>query len=48
MDEKLGLGRKIVIDNVVQERDVDTAGRHVRRDHHGNLLRLELGRVNSW
>ena len=32
MNEKFGLRREVVIDDIVQQWDVDTAGRHVR-DH---------------
>ncbi len=36
MQEELGLGREVEVDDVVQQRDVNTAGRHVRHhQHHG-------------
>lgn len=36
MQKELGLGGEVIIDDVVQERDVDTTSRHVRhQQHHG-------------
>ena len=37
MQEQLGLGGKVVVDDVVQQGDVDTARRHVRHDQHHGL-----------
>lgn len=34
MQKELGLGGEVIIDDVVQERDVDTASRHVRHQQH--------------
>lgn len=36
MQEEFSLGRKVVVDDIVQQGDVNTAGGHVRHNqHHG-------------
>lgn len=37
MQEELGLGGEVIIDDVVQEWDVDTASCHVRHQQHHRL-----------
>lgn len=34
MQEQLGFGGEVIIDDIVQERDVDTASCHVRHQQH--------------
>ena len=34
VDEELALGGEVIVDHVVQQRDVDTAGSQVRHQHH--------------
>ena len=42
MDEELHLGREIVVNDVLEERDVDTSGRQVCHDKHAGPLLAEL------
>ena len=42
MDEELHLGREIVVDDVLEERDVETSGRQICHDEHAGPLLAEL------
>ena len=42
MDEELHLGREIVVDDVLEERDIDTSGRQICHDEHSGPLLAEL------
>lgn len=46
MQKELSLGGEVVIDDVVQERDVDTASRHVRHQQHHCLAMDEATDVD--
>ena len=46
VDEQLALAGEVIVDDVVQERDVDASGRQVGDDHHVHLLSRELGGVD--
>lgn len=46
VQEELALGREAVVDDVVQQRDVQAAGRQVRHDEGGALAVGELGQVD--
>lgn len=46
MQEELALGRKAVVDDIVQERDVQATGRQVCHDEGRALVVGELGEVD--
>ena len=46
MYEEFGLGGEVVVDDVVEQRDVDTPGGQVRHQQHAALLVAELGHAD--
>ena len=46
MDEQLGLGREVIVDDVVQHGDVDTSSCEIGDNKHLGRLVPELGHVD--
>ena len=46
VDKQFCFSREVVIDDVIQQRDVNTASGHVSGNHYVRLLRLKFGRVD--
>ena len=46
MDKQFGFCRKIVVDNIIQEWDINTTGRNVCSDHNMCLFSLKFGCMN--
>ena len=46
MDEELGLGGKVEVDDIVEQRNVDAPGCHICHDHEVHLAGSELAGVD--
>lgn len=47
MDKELGAGREVIVDDIVQQRDVNAARSHVCHDEDVHLARPEFATVNA-
>lgn len=46
MHEQLRLGSEVVVDDVVEQRNINTARRDIRHEHDVDLLRAKFGEVD--